>query len=171
MRDGVLLKSLSLAAFGAVLWVTAPSPLALAVMAAGFTLNISAARALGAARTYYGLELLALPARHVTSFPYSLTAHPMLFGNVLGCGGALIDHSFRQNWWPLGVLHVALNLLIIVNEAYGKESRSAGAIAAVAGLATGAVLLLAGFRDVWPHALSIVLIGALFGLVIMRRYA
>jgi hypothetical protein len=170
MRDGVLLKGLSLAVFAAVLWVTVPNPLSLIVMAAGFTLNITAARALGAERTYYGYELSALPPRRVTSFPYSLTAHPMLFGNMLAYGGTLLDQAFREDWWPLGVLHVGLNLLIILNEAYGRRSRPAGMIAAVAGLAAGAVLLLAGFWDIWPYALVTALIGGCFGFVIIRRY-
>ncbi|MEZ5936562.1 MAG: methyltransferase [Alphaproteobacteria bacterium] len=171
MQDSVLLKGLSLAAFCAVLAVTLPNLLSLIVMAAGFALNISAARALGAERTYYGYELSALPPKRVTAFPYSLTAHPMLLGNMLAYGGTLLDTSFRQNWWPLGVLHVVLNLLIILNEAYGKESRSAGMIVGLAGLAAGAALLLVGFWDVRPYALLTVLIGALFGIVIMRRYA
>lgn len=171
IRDAVVLKGISLTAFALVLLTTVPNALSIAVMAVGFGLNISAARALGTGRTYYGYELAALPPKRVTSFPYSLTAHPMLFGNMLAYGGTLLDGSFRQDWWPLGVLHVVLNLLIILNEAYGRESRTAGSIVAGLGLALGAILLLAGFRELWPYALATAVIAALFGIVIIRRYA
>lgn len=171
IQDSLLLKSLSLAAFGLVLLMTVPNILSVVVMAVGFTLNITAARALGKERTYYGYELAALAPKRVTAFPYSLTAHPMLIGNMLAYGGTLLDETFRQSWWPLGILHVVLNLLIILNEAYGRESRRAGMMAAIAGLAAGTVLLLVGFWDVWPYALMTVLLGAFFGIFIIRRYA
>lgn len=171
IRDSLILKSLSLAAFVLVLSMTIPNAVSLIVMAIGFTFNIAAARALGTERTYYGYELAALPHKHITSFPYSLTAHPMLIGNMLAYGGTLLDETFRQAWWPLGVLHVVLNLLIILNEAYGSKNRSAGFFAAAAGLGIGAVLLLGAFWDVWPYALAVVLTAASFGFVIMRRYA
>lgn len=170
IRDSVLLKAISLAAFVAVLWVSVPSALSLIAMAIGFTLNISATRALGSGRTYYGYELAALPPKRITAFPYSLTAHPMLIGNMLAYGGALLDETYRQNWWPLGILHVALNLLIIINEAYGNESRSTGMIAASTGLAIGAILLIVGFSSILPYALLTALLGAIFGLIIIRRY-
>ena len=171
IRDSLTLKTISLVAFGVVLWMTAPNLLALIAMAVGFALNISATRALGAARTYYGYELAALPPERITSFPYSLTSHPMLIGNMLAFGGALLDETFRQAWWPLGVLHVVLNLAIILNEAYGSESRPAGWIAAIGGLVAGGVLLLAGFWDVGFYALAATVVAALFGIVIIRRYA
>jgi hypothetical protein len=171
IRDGVVLKTMSLIVFGMVLLAALPNPLSILVMAVGFTFNIAAAHALGKERTYYGYELAALPPKRVTSFPYSLTAHPMLIGNMLAYGGTLLDETFRQHWWPLGVLHVILNLLIILNEAYGRESRTTGLIATSAGLAVGACLLLAGFWDIWHYALSTVVISAFFGIVIIRRYA
>ncbi len=171
IRDSVALKALSLAVFAIVMLITLPNILAIIAMAAGFTLNITAARALGAKRTYYGYELADLPPKRITSFPYSLTAHPMLIGNMLAYGGTLLDETFRQDWWPLGALHVVLNLLIILNEAYGKESRRTGVIATCAGLVLGAVLLLAGFWDVWPYALTAVVLSGFFGIAIIRRYA
>ena len=171
IRDSLMLKGLSLAPFVLVLSITIPNALSLIVMAIGFTFNIAAARALGKERTYYGYELAALPPKHITSFPYSLTAHPMLIGNMLAYGGTLLDETFRNAWWPLGVLHVILNLLIIVSEAYGSKSRPAGFVAAVGGLGIGAALLLATYADVWPYTLAVVITGALFGYVIVRRYA
>ena len=171
MQDSVVLKTLSLVIFGIIMLITLPNILAILVMAAGFTLNITAARALGAKRTYYGYELADLPPKRITSFPYSLTAHPMLIGNMLAYGGTLLDETFRQNWWPLGILHVVLNLLIILNEAYGREDRRTGVVITSAGLALGAILLLAGFGDIWPYALTTVVLSAFFGIAIIRRYA
>lgn len=170
IQDGIVLKTLSLVIFGIIMLITLPNILAIVVMAAGFTLNITAARALGAKRTYYGYELADLPLKRITSFPYSLTAHPMLIGNMFAYGGTLLDDAFRLNWWPLGVLHVGLNLLIILNEAYGREDRRIGVIATSTGLAIGATLFLVGFSDIWPYALTVVVLSAFFGGVIMRRY-
>lgn len=119
----MLLKRLSLAAFFSVYLTADPSPLSLLAAAAGFALNIAAARALGADRTYYGYELAALPARHITGFPYSFMAHPMLIGNMVAFGGALLDASFRAEWWPLATAHVLLNLAILVMEVRGSEAR------------------------------------------------
>lgn len=171
IQDGVLLKGLSLSAFALVLLVTVPTPLSAIVMAIGFIFITTSTRALGAERTYYGYELAALPHKKITGFPYSLTAHPMLIGNMLVYGGTLLDDDFRRDWWPLGVLHVGLNLLMIVTEAYGKESWRDGMIGAVAGLAGGGVLLLFGFFDIWPYALATVVLGGFFGVAIIRRYA
>lgn len=171
IQDAVALKTISLLVFVIVLLSTLPNGLAIVAMAVGFTLNITAARALGTKRTYYGYELAGLPPKRVTSFPYSLTAHPMLIGNMLAYGGILLDASFRMNWWPLAVLHVILNLLIIINEAYGKENHTTGVVAASAGLVIGALLFLAGFWDIWPYALSILAICTGFTIVIIRRYA
>jgi protein-S-isoprenylcysteine O-methyltransferase Ste14 len=170
-QDSVVLKTISLLMFAAVMLITLPNFLAILVMAVGFTFNITAARALGAERTYYGYELADLPPKRVTSFPYSLTAHPMLIGNMLAYGGTLLDETFRQDWWPLGILHVILNLLIILNEAYGKEDRRTGMIIASAGLALGAALLLLGFSDMLPYALTATVLSMFFAIAIIRRYA
>ena len=170
-RDSYLLKAVSLLALASVLWTTAPNLLSTIAMAAGFALNIAAARALGADRTYYGFELEALPPKRITAFPYSVTSHPMLIGNMLAFGGTLLDDAFREAWWPLGLLHVVLNFSVILMEAKAGENQRIGALCTIAGLALGAALLLAGFADVWPYALAIVAVGLLFGTIINRRYA
>lgn len=109
-RDAVAMKTVALAALAAA-YADAPVDIAsLAVIAAGFLLNAAAAAALGTERTYYGHELAGLEPRHVTVFPYSLTAHPMLYGNVLAFAGTLLNEAFREAWWPLAAAHVALNL-------------------------------------------------------------
>lgn len=170
-RDSLLLKAISLAALAVVLWTTVPNLLAVIVMAAGFALNIAAARALGVDRTYYGFELAALAPKRITSFPYSLTAHPMLIGNMLAFGGALLDDRFREVWWPLAVLHVMLNFLIILMEAKAGENHRNGLFCALGGLTVGAALFLLGFLHVWPYALGIIAVGMVFGTVTIRRYA
>ena len=74
----------------------APLDLAsLAVIAGGILLNVRAAAALGVDRTYYGHEVAGLPPRRITAFPYSLTSHPMILGNVAAFGGTLINPEFR----------------------------------------------------------------------------
>lgn len=170
-RDAVLLKTISLAALASTFLPTLPSLLAILVMAAGFALNNAAYRALGDARTFYGVELEALQPERVTAFPYSVTAHPMLIGNMAGYGGALLDAGFRQDWWPLALLHVLLNFAIILMEAHGRRSRRLGTLVPVLALAAGSVLLLTAFSDVWPYALAAILCAALFGAVLFRRYA
>ncbi|MEZ5862474.1 MAG: methyltransferase, partial [Geminicoccaceae bacterium] len=131
----------------------------------------AAYRALGDARTFYGVELEALPPARVTAFPYSITAHPMLIGNMAGYGGALLDAGFRQGWWPLAVLHVLLNFAIILMEAHGRQSRRLGMLLPILALAVGSLLLLVAFRQVWPFALACILCAAAFGAVLLRRYA
>ena len=171
IQDSFLLKTMSLTALALVLWTTVPNAISALVMIAGFAINIAAVRALGADRTYYGYELVALEGKQITSFPYSVTAHPMLIGNMLAFGGTLLDEAFRQAWWPLGLLHVVLNLLIILMEAYGGESRTKGTVWSAVGLLFGTVLLLIGFTAVWLYALATIAVSLVFGLIIMRRYA
>jgi hypothetical protein len=103
------------------------------VIAAGFTLNLIAARTLGHTRTYYGWELGDLPQPRVTAFPYSVMPHPMLIGNMVAFGGTLLHPDFRQTWWPLAILHVALNGALIVMEtavAPRRRTERTGAVAA-----------------------------------------
>ena len=91
------MKTVSVAAL-AIVYLRAPLDLAsLAVIAGGILLNIRAAAALGLDRTYYGHEVAGLPARRITGFPYSLTSHPMILGNVAAFGGTLINADFRQH--------------------------------------------------------------------------
>lgn len=165
IRDAVLTKGVSLAAFAAVYLTAPPDLLSLLVVATGLLFNISAARALGTERTYYGLELGALEPRLVKGFPYSVTRHPMLLGNAVAFAGTLLNAEFRAEWWPLAVAHVLLNLAVMVMEARAMPWRPvlpalvnrlcplaawpvasvavvAGAL--IAGLAGGGAILLAG---------------------------
>jgi hypothetical protein len=141
-RDAVAMKTVSVAAL-AVVYLAAPLDLAsLIVIACGILLNVRAAAALGIDRTYYGHEVAGLPPRRITAFPYSLTNHPMILGNVAAFGGTLINPAFRQHWWPLACLHVALNIGLLVMELAGTRRRRAVRIGG--GLAFAGVLVGTG---------------------------
>ncbi len=119
-RDAIAMKAVSVLAL-AVVYLAAPLDLvSLGVMGCGILLNSRAAAVLGVDRTYYGHEVLGLAPKRVTAFPYSLTAHPMILGNVAAFGGTLINPAFAQHWWPLAALHVALNIGLLVMELVGR---------------------------------------------------
>jgi protein-S-isoprenylcysteine O-methyltransferase Ste14 len=181
-RDAVLMKAVSLVAFGAVYLTMPPDLLSLLVVGIGLLFNLSAARALGTDRTYYGYELAALPPKLITSFPYSVLSHPMLTGNAVAFTGTLLNDAFRAEWWPLAVAHVVLNLAMLVMEARARPRRlerpalldrqpwltawptGAGVVAAgalVAGLAGGGV----------AFALGIALAVLAYGCVLLAAYA
>ena len=168
--DSMVLKTISLAALAWVFWITVPSPLSLAVIAAGFALNLSAVLALGADRTYYGVELGAITADRVNTFPYSTIPHPMLLGNIFAYGGMLLDAQIRQDWWPLILGHVVLNALIIFMEAYGDKNDRHGVIWPWTVVIIGSLLFLVSFMDVWQLALPIVITGIAFAALIFQRY-
>ncbi|MBY0320147.1 MAG: phosphatidylethanolamine N-methyltransferase family protein [Reyranella sp.] len=150
-RDAVAMKTVSVVLL-ATIYLTAPLDLlSLIVIAGGIVLNLWAAMVLGADRTYYGHEVAGLAPRRITAFPYSLIGHPMIVGNVAAFGGTLINPAFREPWWPLACLHVALNIGLLVMELAGAHRRAvrvggtfvfSGAMigAAVAALGTGRVL-------------------------------
>ena len=181
-RDAVFMKGVSLAAFAAVYLTVTPNFLSLMVVAIGLLFNLSAARALGTDRTYYGYELAALPPRRVTAFPYSVLSHPMLTGNALAFAGTLLNAEFRADWWPLAVAHVILNLAILVMEARARPRQlvlpaaiaarpwltawpaGAGLVAAgalLAGLAGSGIVFVAG----------VALASLAYGLVLLTAYA
>jgi hypothetical protein len=138
-RDAVTMKAVSVAAL-AFVYLRAPiDPVSLAVIAGGILLNVRAAQVLGLDRTYYGHEVAGLPARRITAFPYSLTSHPMILGNVAAFGGTLINAPFRAEWWPLACLHVAFNIGLLAMELAGTPRRHAIRIAG--GLVLGGALL------------------------------
>jgi hypothetical protein len=157
-RDAVAMKTVSVAALAAV-YLAAPLDLAsLIVIACGILLNVRAAAALGLDRTYYGHEVAGLPPRRITAFPYSLTNHPMILGNVAAFGGTLINPEFRQHWWPLACLHVALNIGLLVMELAGPRRRRTvrlgGGLAFASVLCGAAVAAMgAGGEETLPAAL------------------
>jgi len=168
--DAVLLKAISLLVFAIALLQGTPDVVALGVMAAGFGLNTAAAARLGADRTYYGVELAGMPAKWTTAFPYSVMSHPMLFGAMLAYGGALIDAEFRENWWPLAVIHMLLNLLVMIMEARGGAGQKRATALVWSGLGAGAALFLICFINVWHLAALCAVIMLTFGSVLIRQY-
>ena len=160
-RDAVAMKTVSVAALASV-YLAAPLDLAsLAVIAAGICLNVRAASVLGFDRTYYGHEVVGLPLRRITEFPYSLVAHPMILGNVAAFGGTLINPAFARAWWPLVCLHVALNIGLLVMELVGCGRTVRIAIVRIGGgLAFASVLLGVTFA-----VLPITLVGVLLTAV------
>jgi len=115
-RDAIMMKSVAMGILGWAFLSGAPDPLSVTVMTLGFALNTYAAMIMGSDRCYYGYEIGGLPGRRITSFPYSITAHPMLIGNIVAFAGALINTDFRERWWPLAVIHVGMNVGLLVME-------------------------------------------------------
>ncbi len=136
-RDAIAMKTVSVVALAAAYLRTPLDLASLAVIAGGILLNVRAAAILGLDRTYYGYEVAGLPQHRMTAFPYSLTAHPMILGNVAAFGGTLLNAGFREQWWPLAGLHVAFNIGLLVMELAGPRHRGA--------LRIGGSLLTAGF--------------------------
>ena len=67
----------------------------------------------------------------------------MIVGNVAAFGGTLLNPEFRQHWWPLAGLHVALNIGLLAMELAGPRRARAlgiGSGLAFAGVLAGAVV-------------------------------
>jgi hypothetical protein len=150
-RDAVAMKTVSVATLAAVYLPASldlgPLDLAsLAVIAGGILLNVRAAAVLGMDRTYSGHEVAGLLPMRITAFPYSLTNHPMILGNVAAFGGTLINAEFAERWWPLVCLHVALNIGLLVMELVGRGRPLRIRVVRIGGgLVFGAILLGAIF--------------------------
>lgn len=93
------------------------------VVLAGIALSAAAAWRLGIDRTYYGQEVAGLPPLRATGFPYSLTAHPMIGGNLAAIAGTLLDPSFRKEWGILAAAHLVANLGLLAMEVAGPAHR------------------------------------------------
>jgi hypothetical protein len=161
-RDAVAMKTVSVAALAIVYLRTPLDVASLAVIAGGILLNIRAAQALGFDRTYYGHEVAGLPPRRMTAFPYSLTAHPMILGNVAAFGGTLINADFREQWWPLAGLHVALNVGLVVMELAGPRRRHAVRIGGSLVMAGALLAALFWLADLLLVAAALACAGVLF---------
>lgn len=154
-RDAVFLKTVSLAGLGWAYFAAPLDWLSIGLVAAGFALNAQAARVLGAERTYYGAELTALPPQRAAAFPYSITAHPMLYGNLLAYAGTLLNPIFRETWWPLALGHLVANVGLLVMEARVTPLRRHAR-----GVPEQA------WADVMPSVLTALIVGAGFGVAL-----
>ena len=165
-RDAIMMKSVAMVALGWAYLSGAPDLLSVTVMTLGFALNSYAAMIMGSDRCYYGYEIGGLPGRRITSFPYSLTAHPMLIGNIVAFAGALLNPDFRERWWPLAMAHVGMNVgLLIMETTLSAGSRSARSVAArwIMGLVIPAFGAVIGFAAQAQHG---PVIGVALGLCV-----
>jgi protein-S-isoprenylcysteine O-methyltransferase Ste14 len=165
------MKCVSIAVLGWAFFSGAPDFLSLSVVTLGFGLNAFSAMKLGSDRSYYGYEVGRLPYQRITSFPYSMTAHPMLIGNIVGFSGTLINSDFRENWLPLAVAHVSMNVgLLIMETTISADSRfvryiRATSAAALYVICIAFVALSAGIGYALGEALDPA-IGALVGIIV-----
>lgn len=170
-RDAVLLKALSITLLVGVLFQTVPNHASLVVAAAGFGLNLWAATVLGMDRTYYGVEIRGMPVELSGALPFSIVRHPMLTGNMVAYGGLLLDSEFRQDWWPLVLLHVACNFLLLLMEVRGSIDRSRALPSVWIGLLAGTLLLIVCFAHVMLFVLMSAIIIIAFGAALIDNYA
>jgi hypothetical protein len=80
------------------------------VVTVGLVLSTSATFVLGTYGTYFGVEFNIVKPNRLTSFPYNITSHPMILGQILAHVG--IYHLFLPNipfWWVAG--HVFMYIL------------------------------------------------------------
>lgn len=115
----------------------------------------------------YGQEVGGLPPLRITAFPYSITAHPMILGNVAAFGGTLINADFRQHWWPLAALHVVLNVGLLVLELSDRRPARLGLGLVFAGCAIGAAAVPAAS----PATLFVVAAATVCAAIAYRVYA
>ena len=167
MQDALAAKTLAMLVFVWTWLPAGPHPLSVITVAAGFALNAWGAAVLGTKRTHYGHERLGLPFSRIERAPFSFTAHPMLYGNVIAFAGSLLDPAFRSAWWPLAVLHIAMNLLLLAMERVGPAclARIRFDIAVLAGLALGGTALAAGSNGGWPVWVSLAMTLSFAGLL------
>jgi len=123
-RDAMAMKTVAVTLLATVFLAAPIDIVSLAVVGGGILLNARAAIVLGVDRTYYGHEVAGLPLQRTTDFPYSLTSHPMILGNIAAFGGTMINPAFSEHWWPLAGLHVGLNIGLLAMELAGTQRRA-----------------------------------------------
>ena len=124
-RAAVALKIVGIGMLALPYASASPGVPSVVAVLAGIALGTAAASRLGIDRTYYGHEVAGLPALRATGFPYSLTAHPMIVGNLIAIGGTLLAPSFAAEWGYLAVAHLAANLGLLAMEVAGPARRAA----------------------------------------------
>ena len=117
-RDAIMMKSVAMGVLGWAFLSGAPDLLSVTVMTLGFALNTYAAAIMGSDRCYYGYEIGGLPGHRITSFPYSITAHPMLIGNIVAftvgpTGVALISDYWLRDSARIGVAVAIMSAVVV----------------------------------------------------------
>lgn len=95
-----------------------PTLSSLFLIAAGFGTSASAMYAIGVDATYFGIELGRLNRKEAwveTKWPYTMTQHPMILGNLIGLFGVGIGCSESAPFW-LVPGHMALYVLHMTQE-------------------------------------------------------
>lgn len=122
-RQALAARSLAMILLAALLWPYLGTPLnvyGLIPLAAGMVLHTAAVGALGLRRTYYAVELGALPPVAVQRFPYSWFAHPMALGAMLEFLGLyLLVPAFAAAYPYLIPGHLLLTAATALLEAFG----------------------------------------------------
>ena len=95
--------------------------ISLIMIALGFGLSGSAALAIGIDQTYFGAELGRIKPNRVSSFPYNLTHHPMIIGNIIGLMGFFKLDGFRESLPWLVPMHILLYTIHMVQVFSGIE--------------------------------------------------
>lgn len=112
-------------------------PASIALLAAGYSLSISATRALGIDATYFGVELGECAPRFVSSFPYGVIPHPMILGGIVGFLGFHKLEGLRTEMPWLVPMHIGFYLIHCLQEEVfdvykHAEYREPGAVAGTA---------------------------------------
>jgi hypothetical protein len=82
----------------------------------GFWLSGMAAGTIGIDQTYFGAELGRMEPNRIHSFPYNLTHHPMIIGNLIGLAGFYKLDGFRTALPWLVPVHVFLYVVHMLQE-------------------------------------------------------
>lgn len=116
-RDVLFFKSVSMSIL-AVLALSSPtwSPVAIALIVAGFGTAAWAAGTLGADRTWFGAELGICEPRRVGRAPYGVIPHPMILGSIVGLAGVSLLEPLREDWPWLVPCHVGFYLVHLAQE-------------------------------------------------------
>lgn len=121
-RDSLIARTIALGLLGVLMWPylgSGVNPVAFVPLVAGFVLHTAAVRALGLARTYYGVELGALPPKRIRTFPYNAIPHPMEAGAMLQFAGLyLLLPAFSRDYPVLIAGHLLFSAITALVEQY-----------------------------------------------------
>jgi hypothetical protein len=98
--------------------------ISLGMITVGFWLSGMAAGAIGLDQTYFGAELGRMVPNRIHSFPYNLTHHPMIIGNLIGLGGFYKLDGFRKALPWLVPVHAFLYIVHMLQEHFDIHKSS-----------------------------------------------